>query len=126
MPRHTTNTVTVRPWPALKKGRLYKGKVGRIHINRKRKTLEVVIENLDPDQAGRLHAFALTLPLHPGNPASCFLTACGRKADAIGGEIRIDDLEGTKVAMRFSSTESEDVQFVRFDEARPPRTQILE
>jgi hypothetical protein len=64
--------------------------------------------------------------VHPGNPASHFLTACGRDANAIGAEVCIDDLEGTEVAMRFSSAEPGNAQSVRFEEPCSSSAQTFE
>ncbi|MEN6335155.1 MAG: hypothetical protein ABFE01_12920 [Phycisphaerales bacterium] len=63
--------------------------------------LRVTVENLDPDQLGRIHEVKLPLPLRPGNRACAFLAACGIDATAVGTTVDLDRLTGAVVGMKY-------------------------
>jgi len=115
MARTERQTLTVKPWPTLMKGKLYKGRVREVCIDRKRKVLDVIIANLEPSQAGRLHEFSFQLPVRPGNPASLFLTACGKDASEPGDSVSVSDIAGIAVGMRFHGTPATDMGSVAFE-----------
>jgi len=103
MPRKS-NVLTVQAWPTLTNGKLYRGKVRAVHVDKTHAShrLHVVIENLDPDhQHGRVHELDLLLPIHPGSRTALFLQACGIDATTIGTTICLDGVTNAVVGMRF-------------------------
>lgn len=108
------NILTVEGWPKLKKGKFYKGKVKKININRKSKSLNVTIENLDPTQLGRIHDIELPLPVRPRSKAYSFISACGIDAGTIGTKICLDDLSDAIICMRFSTNQEDGIQKIDF------------
>ena len=97
------NTLIVEGWSDPRKGKLYKGRVKKIDVNRKSKCLNVTIENLDPNQLGRIHDVSLPLPVRPGNRTCSFLIACGIDASAVGMKVCLDDITSATIGMRFSA-----------------------
>ena len=109
------NTLIVEGWSDPKKGKLYKGRVTKIDVNRKSKCLNVTIENLDPNQLGRIHDVSLPLPVRPGNRTCSFLIACGIDASTAGTKICLDDIAGATIGMRFGSVAQDGSQQVDFE-----------
>lgn len=107
--------LTVRPRPDLKRNRLYRARVQRIHIDRKNRILDVTVEHIEKGQAGRMHSFRFDLPLYPESPASRFLAAFGLDASRVGNDVCVDDAVGTIVGMRFPAGDfgEADVTFER-------------
>jgi hypothetical protein len=104
MPHRKSNVLTVQAWPRLTDGKLYRGKVKGVRVDRTHasRRLHVVIENLDPDhQRGRVHELDLLLPIHPGSRTALFLLACGIDATTIGTTICLDGVANAVVGMRF-------------------------
>jgi len=117
--RKKNNTVTVHAWAAQKEGKLYKGEVKCLHIQRKR--LIAMIEYLHPAaQQGRLHRFECDLPPRLGNQASRFLLACGLDANTVGTTICIDDVRAV-VGMRFYPDPT-DRDIMRIEFEKVPQT----
>ena len=100
MPRRKTNTVTVEPWPDLKPGRLYRGRVRTLAVDKAGNRLCLIVENLNTVQQGRVHEIDLPLPVRPGNHTAAFLAACGLDANEIGTTIDLDRLVGGVVGLR--------------------------
>lgn len=116
------NVIVVEDWPKPKIGRPYKGKVLKATIARKSKYLNVEIENLEPEQAGRIHEIELSLPTRPGSRTSSFFLACGIDTDTVGVKICLDDVIGVTLLMRFASATNDDIQditFERIDDSSP-------
>ena len=109
------NVLTVEGWPDPKLGKLYKGRVGRSEAKGKPKCLHVTIENLDPNQLGRIHYVSLPLPVRPGNQTSSFLTACGIDASTVGTKVCLDDIAGATIGMRFGTVAQDGSQQVDFE-----------
>jgi hypothetical protein len=122
MPRRKTNTVTVEPWPDLKPGRLYKGRVRAIAIDKAGNQLDLTVENLDPLQQGRLHEIDLPLPVRPGNPTAAFLTACGIDANETGTTIDLDQIVGCVVGLRSRPPAAGQVEAFEFEKVAAPPT----
>jgi len=119
------NVLTVEDWPDPKKGKLYKGRVGRAEAKGKPKSLHVTIENLDPSQLGRIHDVSLPLPVRPGNRTCSFLAACGIDVSAVGAKVCLHDIAGATVGMRFGAVgqdESRQVDFERIE--NPPDMKV--
>jgi hypothetical protein len=108
------NILTIEGWAKLKKGKLYKGKVKKVIVNKKNKSLLVTIENLDPSQLGRIHDIELPLPVRPGSKAYPFINACGIDAGTIGTKICLDDLSDAIIGIRFSTNQEDAIQQVDF------------
>lgn len=100
MPRRKANTLTVQPWPKLRKGRLYKGKVKTVHLKKASHCLKVRIVNLDPSQADRIHEMDLPLPVRPGNRTCAFLAACGIDATTVGNTVNLDQTADRVIGLR--------------------------
>ena len=114
------NMLTVEGWSDLKKGKLYKGKVKKVDVNKESKCLHVILENLDSTQLGRLHELSLPLSIRPGNRTCSFLTACGIDASAVGKRICLDDITGAIIGMKFGAVaqdESQQVDFERIEDS---------
>jgi hypothetical protein len=109
------NVLIVKGWPNVKKGRLYKGKVKKVDINKESKYLHVVVENLDPAQLGHLHELSLPLPIRPGNRTCFFLTACGVDASTVGTKVCLDDIAGATIGMKFATVAEDGSQQVDFE-----------
>jgi hypothetical protein len=104
MPRKNKGHVlTICAWPKMIDGKCCRGSVKTIHIDKTRTPhrLHVVIENIDPDQHGRMHALDFPLPLHPGDRTARFLLACGIHVGPVGTTISIDGAINTVLLMRF-------------------------
>ena len=108
------NILTIEGWPKLKKGKFYKGQIKKVNINRKSKSLNVTIENLDPTQLGHIHNIELPLPVRPGSKAYSFISSCGIDAGTIGTKICLDDLNGALIGIRFNSNQNDTIQQVDF------------
>lgn len=104
MPRKN-NVLTVQAWPKLTVGKLHRGRVKAVRVDKTHAShcLHVIIENLDDadQQRGRCHELDLTLPIRPGNRSCLFFLACGIEASAVGTNIRIDQTIDAVVGMRF-------------------------
>ena len=109
------NTLTIVGWSDPKKGKLYKGKVEKVDVDRKSKCLRVTIENLNPSQLGRIHEVSLPLPVRPGNRTCSFLTACGIDARTVGAKVCLDDITGADIGMRFGTIAQDGSQQVDFE-----------
>ena len=109
------NTLTIVGWSDPKKGKLYKGKVEKVDVDRKSKCLRVTIENLNPSQLGRIHEVSLSLPVRPDNRTCSFLTACGIDARTVGAKVCLDDITGAAIGMRFSPVAQDGSQQVDFE-----------
>jgi hypothetical protein len=117
MPRKTS-VLTVQAWSKLTVGRLYRGQVKDIRVNRTHAShhLQVTIENLDEyEQRGRIHELHLTLPVRPGNGTCLFFLACGTDASAVGMNIRIDQTIGAVIGMRFRGMGADDSETFDFE-----------
>jgi len=110
------NTLTIVGWSDPKKGKLYKGKIEKVDVDRKSKCLCVTIENLNPSQLGRIHEVSLPLPVRPGNRTYSFLTACGIDASTVGTKVCLDDITGAAIGMRFGAVAQDGSQQVDFEE----------
>jgi hypothetical protein len=119
MPPHKKNIVTTKPWPALRKGRLYEVQIKSAAPDKAASVLRVTLENLDPTQQGRTHEVHLPLPLRPGNRACAFLTACGIDATAVGTTVDLDRLPGGTVGMRFRGLDADGAEEFDFKQAAP-------
>jgi hypothetical protein len=100
--------LTVRPRPELKRNRLYRARVQKTDINRKAATLDVTVEHIEKEQAGRLHNLRFDLPLYPESPVSRFLVACGLAVSQVGDEVCVDDAVGAIVAMTIPVRDSDE------------------
>ena len=112
------NVITIEGWPDPKKGKLYKGIVKEVDIDKK--YVLVTIENLDPTQLGRVHTESLPLPARPGNRASRFLTACGFDTNTVGTKICREDIVDTTIGMRFSAVAQDGSQQIDFERIESP------
>jgi len=110
------NTLTIVGWSDPKKGKLYKGKVEKVDVDRKSKCLRVTIENLNPSQLGRIHEVSLPLPVRPGNRTCSFLIACGIDARTVGAKVCLDNITSTAIGMRFGAVAQDGSQQVDFEE----------
>jgi hypothetical protein len=99
------NIITISAWPQWRVDRLYKGKVRSVNVEKGSGCLRVTIENLDPAQFSRICEIVLP-PAHPGNRTSTFLSACacGIEANTPGTTVRLDQVTGAAIAMRFRGT----------------------
>ena len=120
MPRRKTNIVTVEPWPDLKPGRLYKGRVRTLSVDKAGNRLRLIVENLNPVQQGRIHEIDLPLPVRPGNPTAAFLTACGLDANEIGTTIDLDRIVGGVVGLRCRPPAADQVEAFEFEKVATP------
>ena len=114
------NTLTIVGWSDPKEGKLYKGKVEKVDVDRKSKCLRVTIENLNPSQLGRIHELSLPLPVRPGNRTYSFLTACGIDASTVGTKVCLDDITGAAIGMRFGAVAQDGSQQVDFEGLENP------
>ena len=113
--------LTVEEYPPVKEGEVYRVRVKNIAIDKKNKTLNVIVENLDPTQLGRRHQLSLPLPIRPGNTTSLFLTACGTDASHVGNKVCLDDVVGVVVGISFERTAGpEDCAPVGFEHIPKP------
>ena len=105
--------------PTMKVGKLYEGLIKHISdIDDKTSHFHVLIENRDPSQAGRIHTATLSSKLFDGSQADRFLTAAGQDSGTGGKQFCLDDIVGTVVGMRFSSSDGRD-QAIEFERIEP-------
>ncbi len=107
--------LTVKGWPKLKKGKLYKGIVRE--ANKNTQNIHVLIENLDPTQLGRTHEMSLPLPIRPSkyHKTCSFLMACGIDASKDGANVNINDTIGANIGMRFGDVMQDGSQQIDFE-----------
>ena len=122
MSRRKANTITVQPWPKLRKGRLYKGKVKSVQLKKKSHCLFVAIVNLD--HADRIHEIELPLPLRPHSRTSAFLAACGIDATTVGNTVNLDQTADCVIGLR--SRGQGDNKAEQFDFERIPNPSTAE
>jgi hypothetical protein len=118
MPRKN-DSVIVTARPELTKGRFYRGKVKGVRLDKAANCLGLTMENLD--QLGRLHELALPLPVYPGNRTALFLVACGIDATTVGTKIRLEQIAGTVVGMRFQGLRPDGTEDFDFEPISKPR-----
>jgi hypothetical protein len=108
MPRRKTHIITVEKWPDLKVGRLYVGTVKSVSLDKASNCLHVTIEGRD----GRRHEIRFRLPVRPQSRASAFFMACGINATEVGRQIRIDEVVGRDIGLRYrGQADGESEQF---------------
>ena len=110
--------LVVQDWPNLKIGKMYKGIVKKIDINKQAKCINVTIENLDQTQLGRIHEINLPLPIRPSvNHKTCsFLLACGVDASTTNTKINLDNIISSIIGMRFKASDrSQQVDFEKMN-----------
>jgi len=104
--------LVVEPYRALSPGKHYPMRV--IAIRKEAAALEVVLEHIANDQAGRQHEVFLGLPLRPQSPSARFFVSLGCDA-SIGSRIRPADAVSRELIVQFSaSSEGEEPQPVAF------------
>jgi len=122
MPQKKSDVLVVCPWPQLTEGKLYRGKVKAVRVDKTHAPhrLHVVIENLDPDhQHGRVHELNLLLPIHPGSRTALFLLACGTDASIVGTNVRIDQTVGAVLGMRFRGLDADGTENFDVEQIEP-------
>ena len=114
------SVITVKGWPSLKKGKLYKGIVRK--AENKTEYVYIEIENLDSTQLGRIHEMDLPLPVRPSryHKTCSFLIACGIDATTDGISIDLNETVGVTVGMRFSASARDGIQKVDFERIENP------
>jgi len=120
MPRKN-NVIAVEPWPNLKVGELYPGRVKGARVDKASNRVHVTMENLEPVQANRIHELALPLPVHPGNKTALFFVTCGINATA-GTTICLDQIINAIVGMRFRGLGVNDSEEFEFERISTPPT----
>ena len=101
MSRRKIENIQVEAWPKLRVGQLYRGKVTKVSMKKRPNRLIIVIENMTCPQLGRIHEIELGLPVHPGNPTSLFLSACGIDANRIGTVIHVEHIVNCIVGLKY-------------------------
>jgi len=127
MPPRKKNIITTESWPALREGRLYEARVKSAVPDKATGFLQVAIENLAPDQLGRIHKLKLPLPVRPGNRACAFLAACGIDAMAVGTTVNLDSIANVVVGMRLRGLGANNAEEFDFEPvARRPEAKNTE
>ena len=90
----------VKPYPQLRKDRLYRVRVVDISKNGESDAMEVTFEFLDSNQSGRRHRIPLSLPIRPDGLTAEYFRSChiGITPQA---KISPRDTVGCEIAARF-------------------------
>lgn len=87
----------VKDWPAFRPHRDYAVRV--VSLRRKHKQIEVSLEFLDPEQAGRCLFETLELPVRPAGLTAAFFAACGQEVQT-GNRLAPQDCLGQTLTVQ--------------------------
>ena len=104
----------VQDHPAYRPNRWYLLRVLEITRQGRPLAFHVSLENLDQEQAGRVHQVDLPLPIMPSGLSSSFFNACGFDT-SVGARIAYEDATGKTALAKFTPSPDGDWQVAAFE-----------